>query len=330
MRLESLLPLIHGTLLTTPTISAFNDITDKASKVARGDLFISIDSDSDEIQTAIERGAYGIVIDKHYPTIDDEIAWIKVDSSFEAHLKLLRFHLMPKQLDVYYADSLTLAYISILKNSRELKVIDHDLSDIVTKLWDIHEASKIVIKEQDDILTLFPTAKQLEFSHNEITLHPVTPFESDLMIKDAFYPRCKVPGTLARPFITALHFLKNFDIPYDLGNIVFPSRFDVQFCDTYLRPKEFGKGSRTLIFIEDEEQIDLFMELVASIAPWIRTNLFLKHNLNNLRYNEYVIFNDNDSLLEQLQHRPYDYAVIYGASKEILQNSSQPLQQSLF
>lgn len=328
MTLDNLLPLVDGKLLNNPSISSFSAVTDQASRVQRGDLFVCIDQDLNSISKALDNGAYGIVFDKTRPQMDNETAWIKVDSCFDAHLKLLRFHLMPKQVEVYYSDIYTLQYISMLKNSAECKVISEDISDITSKLWQLDDAQKLLLKDQPDLRTLFPMAKKLTLG--DMKLISISALESDLEFDALHYNRLKVPQVLQAAFNTALTFLQEHHIPFSLQGLSFPANFDLIFCDTFYELKEFGKGKLILLFTQDLELAQAFLGSVAELNPWMRTKIFLKQNLNNLSYNNFIFFEDDIALRDLLQNPDFDLAVICHSSSEILSSIAKPQQLSLF
>lgn len=333
MTLDNLLSLVGGRLLSQPTITGFNAITDRVSRIQRGDLFVCVDKEMDSINEALEKGAYGIIFDKFTPkltlTLDDETAWIEVDSSFEAHLKLLRFHLMPKELEVFYADLFTLEYISMMKSSNECKIMSDDISEIVTKLWHVQDGQKLIIKDQADIITLFPMAQEITNMEN-IKLEPISPLESKLTFNNQHYEREKIPEILHEPFKKALTFLENHHMGFNLSMLTFPKSFNLIFCDNFLTPKEFGKGNLTLLFTDDINLAVDFLSSSKSLTPWIKSRLFLNENLKNLSYNGLTIFKDQKALLKALKQEIFDLAVICGASVELLTEAEKPTQLSLF
>ena len=71
MKIEDLLNLTGGKIVTEPTITAINSVTVYPSKVETGDLFIS--NDAEDIETAIANGAYGILYSDHSLKITPKI-----------------------------------------------------------------------------------------------------------------------------------------------------------------------------------------------------------------------------------------------------------------
>lgn len=330
MTLDNLTSLIDGQLLNDVSISSFNAITDKASRIQRGDLYVCIDQGLESIKEALDNGAYGIIFDKITPTIDQETAWIRVEDAFEAHLKLLRFHLMPKNIDVFYADSYTIEYISMLQCDQECKIIDNDISDITNKLWHLNESQKLILKKQADIITLFPMAKELTQKANYLSFTAISAYESDLNIQDKIYKRLKVPVVLYHAFSVAICFLQDQNISFSLDNITLPKSFCLLTTDKNLSVKEFGRGSRNVLFTDDDKMAHDFLETLLSLSPWIQSKVFLNKNLNKLSYNQTIIFSDKEELLSLLKSENFDMAIVLGQGPDILESISKPQQPNLF
>ncbi|MDH5465727.1 MAG: hypothetical protein OEW60_08825 [Thiovulaceae bacterium] len=330
MRLESLIPLIDATLYSKPEIHTFNNISVKANKVLRGDLYIALNATQADINTAIENGAYGIVYDLPLLIIDDEIAWLKVDSVIEAEHKLLRFHLMQKELEVFYSTEVTVAYIKMLKNSSDLLIIEENFETSSHKLWNVKSGQTLVIKEQEGLQSIFPMAERIETVTSSLSIHPVTPFESDLSLDYHYYKRLKLPKALALNFSQALTFFVAHNIPFNLANLVFPKFCDIVSCDKNLGIKDFGQGVKTLIFLPSDDYVEYFTQSIDELAPWIDYQLFVQNNEKDLGYNNVFTCSDTQNCIQGLQNNHFDYALVIGQSKALLEHVTKPLQASLF
>ncbi len=89
MQISSILDIVDGSLLNSPSISFIYSIKTKVNKVKEGDLFIT--KNLDDIELAIKNGAFAIILEENYPIIDNEIAWIKVNNIDLTIIKLIRF-----------------------------------------------------------------------------------------------------------------------------------------------------------------------------------------------------------------------------------------------
>ncbi|RDU66758.1 hypothetical protein CQA53_03030 [Helicobacter didelphidarum] len=95
MRLDKVLDILFGNLTNTPYISSFESITSNISKVKQGTLFFL--QNPDDLQQAIQQGAYGIVFDIEMGILDSEIAWIKVENISQSIMRLVRYLVLESQ-----------------------------------------------------------------------------------------------------------------------------------------------------------------------------------------------------------------------------------------
>lgn len=102
MQISSILDIVDGSLLNSPSISFIYSIKTNALKVKEGDLFIA--KNINEIELAIKNGAFAIILDTNVPIIDNEIAWIKVKNIDISIIKLIRFKLAIKDIDAYFCE----------------------------------------------------------------------------------------------------------------------------------------------------------------------------------------------------------------------------------
>ena len=124
MRLENLLALTGATLANEPCVNNFENIVFDASRLKRGDLYIAFDTH--DIELAVANGAYGIIYDKKTPLIDEEIAWIEVDSVSEALDKLLRFRLIESDIVAYECDEIVLKIAGQISTDSNFLVLSTD------------------------------------------------------------------------------------------------------------------------------------------------------------------------------------------------------------
>jgi len=100
MTISSIVDIVHGELLNKPSINRIENIKIDAKKVKRGDLYISFFDD--DIDIALNNGAYGLIVSRKRAVTDSECAWIAVDDLNEAVLLLLRYILIEKDIVFYH------------------------------------------------------------------------------------------------------------------------------------------------------------------------------------------------------------------------------------
>ena len=111
MQISSILDIVDGELLNSPSISFIYSIKKKKKKIKEGDLFIAKDLNS--LELAVENGAFAIISDINFPIIDNEIAWIKVKELETSIIKLIRYKLSSLNLNAYFCDKVTFQLLKL-------------------------------------------------------------------------------------------------------------------------------------------------------------------------------------------------------------------------
>ena len=205
MRLENLLALTQGTLQNQPFVTRFEGISFDAKKVKRGNLFIAFNNS--DIDEAILHGAYGIVFDKPTQILDNEIAWIKVGDVDDTLMRLLRFHLIEKELDVYETDLITIKLAQQIMTNSNFLVLGKSIKDDFMTLWEVPQSAKILYCLNLIDRDTFVTSKTLPNAYkDEVTIVEQILIETSFIFNDIFYER----QLLSPFFISYLERLLNF------------------------------------------------------------------------------------------------------------------------
>lgn len=332
MRLESLLALVNGTLINRPTVHSFNSVQHTASKVSRGDLYIYSEQDAPQtVALAIEKGAYGIVTQNADLIVNDkELALILVDNTQEAELKLLRFFLLPKKLEVYYAKTAVLEYLKMLIKPPTPFTIFYDINVMFQKLWSIDEKEILLVPKCKEAMDLFPLAQSIEDTSREIAFEPLSPFESHIRYKGVLHRRQKLPLVLQNAFSTAVAFLEKSQVAFNMDTLSFIPSFNLFSFNSYLEPKEFGKGVKNILYIHELDLIEETLQSIQKNLPWAKLIFFSNRSLPEIRYNNKIVYDSASSLIKLLQQEQFEYAVIYGQQDSIIIESAKPAQMTLF
>lgn len=115
MYINSILDIIDGRLLNHPSISFIYSIKTNPKKVKEGDLFIV--KNSQDIDLAIENGAFALIVDNSVEIKDNEIAWIYVKSLKNTIIKLVRYLLSNRRLNAFYCSGVSYELFEILKKN---------------------------------------------------------------------------------------------------------------------------------------------------------------------------------------------------------------------
>ncbi|HJE03319.1 MAG TPA: peptidoglycan synthetase, partial [Aliarcobacter thereius] len=99
MKISSIVDIIDGELLSTPSITSINSIKTESEKVKTADLFIA--RNIDDLNIAIKNGAYAVIFEEDFSVSDTEVAFIKVRNIEKALLSIFRFKLANKNIKAY-------------------------------------------------------------------------------------------------------------------------------------------------------------------------------------------------------------------------------------
>lgn len=328
MRLENVLALTHGSLLSQPDISLFNDIVIEAKRVKRGSLFIALNPY--EIPQALENGAYGIVFDRALHTHDDETAWIKVDDIYEALKRLMRFLLIDKELSAFTCKPVILHIAKQLITPNTFIILEGSLSENFTKLLDAPQKSTLLFVDTDIQSNLFTEASQLpEALSHHIEIREQTLFETAFIYKGVFYERQLISAFFIPYLEQILELLSLQHIDFKIRPFVNLPHFQAKFVTKALHVKDFGSTDQVLIFERDDSLIKEEMVFIHRQAPWADTICLLPSE-SDIKLDTALYYADDEELLEILRNRAFHYALVLADPSVLERQKSTPAQQTLF
>lgn len=186
MTVSSVVDIVHGELLNTPSITRVEQIRVDAKKVKRGDLFISL-LDAD-IQTALENGAYAVVVPKNRVVKDDETAWIGVEDTNAAMLLLLRYLLVQKNIRFFHCDEplFTLASSMLYKN-RNLLMLDGSVFNLVDMLIDREGMEYCLSADRSLLERLASSVETLSLCSEQADVGKESLFQTEMIFQDHRY-----------------------------------------------------------------------------------------------------------------------------------------------
>ena len=314
MKIENFVRIIDGTLRTAPPIDAFASITLESTRVSHGDLFIDTTASRESIHQALEKGAYAIVTTLPFANEDEECAWIEVHSIERMLVKLLRYTITQKSLDIILLSSVQEALLEMIQTPRIIKRLKGDIFSIVKTILAAKEEEHFCLS--DSILTeqIAPAAKSVETSlHVKPTLMAKGLFLSSFWHNERYYAEQKIPSFFVEELLSLLSFCDAHEIVYSLEHLGFCEHFYPQFITYALCKKEFGASDKALIF----EPLDV---LIPSALAYLQTqsdsaNIILclpKTFQASLKFNgEILLFNTLEEL-SILSQKSFQYALILG------------------
>ena len=329
MRLENLLALTGATLANEPCVNSFENIVFDASKLKRGDLYIAFDNL--EIKLAVENGAYGIIYDKKTPLIDEEIAWIKVESVREALDKLLRFRLIESDIIAYECDEIVLKLARQIVTDSNFLVLSTDAKKIFKQLWQIENRSTILFCPDIHNKNIFTNVKTINSTSREhINIIEQTLFETSFIYNNKYYER-QLISPFFIPYLEELfHLYSTLNINYRLRKFTTLDTFEAVFTHQNLEVKDFGASDKVLIFEKNSSLIHKEIEFLQRNASWANIIYIIPSQIDTQDNTNIFKYEKNEEILDILKENKFHFALVVGVDKSILNNSSAKQTQLLF
>jgi len=271
MRLESVLAATGGRLLGEPCVTRFDEPTLSLKKVERGTLYLA--KDPETIPEALKRGAYGILAEKIPAILDDEIAWIEVDSLADALPRLLRLWLMEHPRRFYRVDPTLLSYLSILSYDHGVVTLEGSFERMSETVLSSHPDQRLFCAN-----TLFLDRMGVSYETpdphpKEATILGSTLFETTAVLEGRFYERLPVPPCTFDPFARALALLDEIGAHYTLNHLRPVPAFDPLFLTQEGGEAPFGATQRVAVLADPLPEcgcVEAFGR-----AAWLPNRIFL-------------------------------------------------------
>ena len=333
MRLENVLALTDAKLLNKPSISSFNSISLKLSDLKRGDLFIA--SNTQDILEAIRLGTYGVMVDEQVNISDVEIAWIYVQSIEDALSKILRFHLLHKNISIYECDEITMKLATQISNSKEVLAITGDIFNTFEMLWNNDKVSLLLFLDSFDYKKIFTSVKIFpKITSSKINIIEQTLFETSFIYDNVFYER-KLLSPFFIPYLEQLlQLLKNEKIQYNIASFNIPNHFEAVFVNNNLEEQEFGSSDKVLIFEPSFQPILSQIEFLTKQASWAKI-IYLIPSYQQNKFTDLtniLTYDTKLDIINILKNIDFHFALIAEQDVELLREHlivKQPKQLTL-
>ena len=315
MQISSILDIVDGSLLNSPSISFIYSIKTKANRVKEGDLFIT--KNLEDVEIAIKNGAFAIIIEENYPIIDNEIAWIKVNNIDLTIIKLIRFKLSTKNLRAYYCKKSTYDLLKIYTNSfyKNIRLIPDSL-DGFFKYIDNIENDDILISHNETILNkIYP--KSIYFDGN-IQLERIdnliehSLFETTFSYKNIYYSRIKISSLYLEDFLKVFTFLNE---NLDLSKLKSFNNMKAIFLDRNINIVEFGKSDKFIICQNHAVLYENEISYIKNKFKYAKTIFIASSNIN-ISNKDILIISNLEELKPLLKNNTFNGVYIIGFNYE--------------
>ena len=326
MKIEDILNLTEGTLSNTPKVQAIESATVYYSKVEHGDLFFS--SNQEEIDRAIENGAYAIVYDdENIVRSDDEIAWIKVSDIQLAAFKLIRYVIIKKEAQFFLLSEHELTFLKmILLHKNNISFISNDWRKAFEQILN-SDGSLFVGTDKELMKLIKPDVAKLE---REVEGYPVsdTLFRTTFKVGGFVYQEKELIPFHLEYLLRAIAFCDTEGLPYSVDRIKYTKHFMPVFIDLKLKSTRPSNSDRVAIFTDSLSNITKAREYVMRSNMWVKSIVLTPPKTKVPGIDHPHWFNNEEEVRELLKNIHFNYAFIYNANKSILNTIKE--EYSLF
>ncbi len=305
MQISSIVDIVGGELLNSPSISFITQIHTIANKINEGDLFIA--TCQEDIDEALSNGAFAIVFDFECWMNDTEVAWIKVTDIKLSAIKLLRFLLSNHTIKSYYCDDVSFNLLNLFstKESKSIFLSDNILIDFELVVKDI-DIEYIFSTNKNYIQTLLPQTTNFDiktYSIDNLTKHSL--FSTTFSYKEQLFSRLSLPSLYINQFIGVYEFYNN---SIDTTKLKKLNSFVPIFINKNSEIVEFGKSNKFIIssLEKNNNEIKFLKEeydyATIEIITNFKNNLDLYNQIKTLQVNAiYIIGKSNEEIQNLLE-----------------------------
>lgn len=182
MTISSVVDIVHGELLNSPSINRIEQVRVNPKKVKRGDLFISLFGN--DIDEALANGAYAVIVPKTRNIEDDETAWIGVEDTNQAMLLLLRYLLVQREIRFIHCEE-PLFYLAsvLLGRNRNVMMLGGPVINLVETLIDREEIVYCLSADSALLETLAPAVEAISVCDETATIAKASLFQTEMAFR---------------------------------------------------------------------------------------------------------------------------------------------------
>jgi len=255
MQISALTDIVEGKLLNSPSISFITQSHTNIKKVNEGDAFFA--QNQSDIEEAIKKGAFAIILDFDTEIIDNEIAWIRVDSFHKSISNILRYKLLEHKNKFIKTNKIFFNLLSIFKNKELANVIllQNDLIKDFEVLNSL-ENEKLIFGTNLQLLNAISGDVMIleneQFEILNLTNHSL--FETSFSHKDKFFDKIKLPTVYINDLLQQLEL---FNYHLDLKKLNNFNLFKPVFLNKSKQIVPYGQTNRFVLASHDEDIADI-------------------------------------------------------------------------
>lgn len=332
MKISSIVDIVDGELLNSPSISFINNISSDANKVKTSDMFIA--KNIEDLKIALQNGAYAVIFEKDFEVIDNEIAFIKVKNLELALLKIVRYKLSTLKIKSYFCTDETFDMLKLYQNNhtKPIFLISKNIEKAFKFIDDIKDSDILISKNKKLLESIYPDSKEFEKKLDEngiknLIKHSL--FELSFSYKDIYFSKLRLSKIYLNSFLNIYDFFKG---NIDISKLKLYSNFKAIFIDKDFQPIESGKSDSFIICQTNKNLIPIEIAYLKNEFRYAKTIFVSKYKISFLDEKEQIIMNNIEDLKNILKNLKFNCVYLIGftnqESFEFLQNSQK--LQTLF
>ncbi|WP_148624888.1 peptidoglycan synthetase [Aliarcobacter cryaerophilus] len=332
MKISSIVDIVDGELLNSPSISFINNISSDAKKVKTSDMFIA--KDIEDLKIALQNGAYAVIFEKDFKVIDNEVAFIKVKNLELALLKIVRYKLSTLKIESYFSNDETFDMLKLYQNNhtKPIFLISKNIEKAFKFIDDIKDGDILISKNKKLLESIYPDSKEFEKKLDENSIKNLIKhslFELSFSYKDIYFSKLRLSKIYLNSFLNIYDFFKG---NIDISKLKLYSNFKAIFIDKDFQPIESGKSDSFIICQTNKNLIPIEITYLKNEFKYAKTIFISKYKISFLDEKEQIIINNIEDLKNILKNLKFNCVYLIGftnqESFEFLQNSKK--LQTLF
>ncbi|MCB4743651.1 MAG: hypothetical protein LGB07_05660 [Sulfurovum sp.] len=316
MKIEDIVNLTEGQLVNSPKVGTIEAATVYASKIDQGDLFFS--SSQEEIDKALENGAYAIVYDNDkILKKDEEIAWIKVSSVQLAAFKLIRYVVLKKEAKFYYLLEHEMSFLKmILTHKGGIAFITNDWRKAFEKI--LNSDNTLFVGTDKTLLHMIKP--DIPYLNREVEGYPIsdTLFRTTFKVNGFIYQEKKMIPFHLEYLLRVVRFCNTHELPYSIDRIRYTKHFIPTHIDGNLNHTKSSRSDKVAIFVDNLPDIEKAREYVKCSNMWVKSIVLTPPKTKVPGIDHPHWFEDEEEVRELLKSMHFNYAFIYNTDKRIL------------
>ncbi|SFV65017.1 hypothetical protein MNB_SV-12-2008 [hydrothermal vent metagenome] len=316
MKIEDLLNLTDGTVISDPTITAINSVTVYPSKIEQGDLFIS--NNSEDIAKALANGAYAIIFsDPAIKITDDEVAWIQVKDIQKSAFRLIRYVLISRESNFYLFNEHELSFLKmVLTQKSNIEILPADWRKMFEKI--LNSNAKMFVGTNGELMKMIKPDVSILNKDASCEIITDTLFKTTFKINGYIYQEKEITPFHVDYLQRVVEFCDKHHLPYNLDRVKYTKHFVPVFIDGFLNVMKPSKSDKVAIFTDNLKDIHKAREYVRYNGAWVKTIVLTPPKTKVDGVDRPNWYESVDDAREILKNSYFNYAFVYALDKSML------------